>query len=88
MVTTSERVMVPAKGQSPTKPEFIRLPKPGTACPWTGLSRSSINQLVLGAKAPVKSVSLRPRGSLRGVRLIHLQSLLDYLYERIEGGAE
>jgi len=26
------------------KPEFIRLPKPGTRCPWTGLSRGKMNQ--------------------------------------------
>jgi len=74
----------------PVHPEFIRLPKSGN-CPWSGLTRSKINELVLPCKAnghrpPVKSVSLRQRGAKKGVRLVCLASLLAYLHERTEGG--
>ena len=33
-----------------------------------------------------KLLSLRPRGALKGTRLILLESLLDYLLEQLEGG--
>ena len=66
-------------------PEFIRLPRTGSRCPWTSLSRASLNTLVLGSDAPVKSVVLRQRGANRGVRLISLESLLAHLNGQIEG---
>lgn len=77
----------PAEGVPP-KPEFIRLPKPGKQCPYTGLTRAYLNMLVLpnkgnGWNPPVKSVSLRPKGSQRGVRLIHYGSLIAFLYQRM-----
>lgn len=67
---------------SPTHivPTFVRLPKSGTRCPWTGLSRSAICELILPARAPVKSVVLRRRGATRGVRLVLLSSLLRFLH--------
>jgi len=66
------------------RPEFIRLPKTGTLCPWTGLSRSKLNELILpstlnGHRPPVRSVSLRSRGQIRAVRLVCFDSLLAYL---------
>ena len=66
------------------KPEFIRLPKSGTRCPYTGLSRSKLNQLVLPCKEndykpPVESKVLRNRGTIRGTRLIVFDSLMSYL---------
>jgi hypothetical protein len=39
-----------------------------------------------GFKAPVRSVRLSPPGSSKGVRLIHLESLLNYLHELSEAG--
>lgn len=74
-------------GSSPSRhrPEFIRLPKSGTRCEWTGLSRAKLNELVLGTDAPVKSVVLRQRGANRGVRLICLTSLLEHLHGQSEG---
>jgi hypothetical protein len=65
-------------------PEFIRLPKPGTRCPFTGLSRSGVNSLILpmatnGFKPPVRSVCLRGRGTVRGTRLVVFDSLIQYL---------
>ena len=66
------------------KTEFIRLPKTGKRCPITGLSRSAINLLVLPCKEndfkpPVKSHSLKKPGQLKGVRLICVNSLMDYI---------
>lgn len=74
-------------GSSPLshQPEFIRLPRAGSRCPWTSLSRASLNTLVLGTDAPVKSVVLRQRGANRGVRLISLESLLQHLHGQAEG---
>jgi hypothetical protein len=70
-------------------PEFIRLPKPGTLCRWTGLSRSKLNELILPSplnsfKPPVRSLSLRNRGQVKAVRLIVLDSLLSYLRSLLE----
>lgn len=69
-------------------PEFVRLPKSGTRCPWTGLSRSAICELILPARAPVKSVVLRRRGATRGVRLVLLSSLLRFLHAQATTEAE
>ena len=69
-------------------PEFIRLPIKGL-CPITGLSRSKIYELILPSEAnnykpPVKSVSLRKPGQIKGTRLVVLQSLLNYLRDEVE----
>ena len=73
------------------KPEFIRLPKGGTRCPYTGLSRSKMNQLVLPCKEndfkpAVESKVLRKRGTIRGTRLIVFDSLMGYLNGLDDGG--
>ena len=65
-----------------TSPEFIRLPK--QRCPFTGLSRSTINRLILpneenGNQPPVRSHVLRKRGRGKGVRLIDYASLVSFL---------
>lgn len=72
-----------------TTPEFVRLPRPGFRCPVTGLSRSTLNELVLPSAAnefrpPVRSHVLRKSGSLRGIRLISLRSLLDHIQAQSE----
>lgn len=72
------------------RPEFIRTPKGGLE-PFTGLSRAKLYELITpnkanGFKAPVKSVCLRKAGAIKGTRLIHLQSLLDYLHSNAGGG--
>ncbi len=74
---------------APIEPEFIRLPKPGETCPHTGLTRSFLNALILptelnNRKPPVRSVSLRKKGSVRGVRLIVYASLMQFLCARAE----
>ncbi len=77
--------------QSPTattteaiRPEWLRLPAPGARCRFTGLSRSTLNELTIPGPTndglpPVKSVVLRKRGALRGIRLISYDSLMQYL---------
>lgn len=65
-------------------PEFIRLPAPGSACPWTGLKRTALNQLVLPCvenefKPLVRSFVLRKRGQRTGIRLIDFESLVTHI---------
>ena len=60
------------------------LPRTGLGCTTSGLSRSSLNALILptrvnGHTPPVRTVCLKRAGCIRGIRLIHRQSLLDYL---------
>jgi hypothetical protein len=71
-----------------TKPEWLRLPAPGARCRFTGLSRSTLNELTIAGPAndgvpPVKSVVLRKRNALRGIRLISYDSLMQYLAELV-----
>lgn len=66
------------------RPRWIRLPKTGMRCPYSGLSRSKLNQLVLATEANdyrplVRSKSCNQPGKIRGVRLIDYISLMDYL---------
>jgi hypothetical protein len=73
-----------AVGPANARPEFMRLPKSGSLCPWSGLSRSKLNELILpsplnGHRPPVRSISLRNRGQIRAVRLINFDSLMAYL---------
>lgn len=60
-----------------SRPEWIRLPKPSTLCPWTGLSRSKLWEVL--QRGRVRNICLRKDGAVRGARLIHLKGLLDYL---------
>jgi hypothetical protein len=76
----------PARTSAPKSsgPEWLRLPAPGKRCPHSGLSRSTLNALTIPGPAndnrpPVKSVVLRKRGALRGIRLISYDSLMLHL---------
>lgn len=85
--------IVAGESTSP-KPEFIRLPRVGSADPITGLRRSTLNELILpsalnGHKPPVRSIVLRKPGRARGIRLIDLRSLLNHINgSPAEGGRE
>jgi hypothetical protein len=64
--------------------EFLRLPPPGRQCPITGITRSSLNVLILpckenGFKPPVRSFSLRQKGRTTGIRLIDRADLVRYV---------
>jgi len=61
---------------------WIRLPKPGARL--HGLSRSTLNELTIPCaandfKPPVRSVLIRKRNALRGIRLVDETALLKYL---------
>lgn len=77
--TPTPEIIPLASGVNTDRPEFIRLPKPPKHCRWTGLARSAVNDLVLGPDPPVKSVVLARKGASRGIRLVHLGSLLEHL---------
>ena len=64
-----------------TEPEFIRLPKPKDRCRLTGLSRTTLAELV--ESGAVKAAKLRKRGSQRAITLIQRASLLEYLRSQI-----
>ena len=75
-------------GNSSGGPVYIRLPKPGETCPITGLSRSKLNELILPNERnhycpPVASKSLRKAGAQKGVRLVLLESLMQYLAGKV-----
>ncbi len=66
------------------KPEYIPIPRTGTKCPRSGLSRSGIYNLISvtkanGYKAVVKSRSIPLPGKRRGRRVVVYRSLMDYL---------
>ena len=79
--------------EAQVRPEFIRLPKAGTRCPYCSLSRSTLNSYILpceenGFKPPVKSHVLRQRGKLRGIRVIDFESLCSYIRSQTNGITE
>ncbi|MBC2594427.1 hypothetical protein H5P28_09175 [Ruficoccus amylovorans] len=84
MIHRNHTTTVTSHNDAHPQPEFIRLPQPGARCPYTGLSRSTLNELILPSgvnqhKPPVKSVVQKKRNAIRGIRLIHYASLIDYL---------
>jgi hypothetical protein len=77
----------------PIVPTFIRVPKPGQNCPWTGLSRSTMNALVLSSplndwNPPVKSISFCQKGRRRGCRLVVFESLVTHLKNQLNNSPE
>ena len=65
-------------------PEFIRLPRSGSACPYCGLSRSALDLITRaqesnGFKPPVESKIFKQTGQKKGIRLISYKSLMRYL---------
>lgn len=65
--------------------EFIRLPKPKERCPLTGLSRTTINELI--ESGAVRATKLRKKGRQRGITLVDRQSLLQFLHSMATGGS-
>lgn len=66
---------------------WIRLPRPGTRCPVSGLSRSTLAELVRPCprnsfRPPVEARLLKRRGASRGVLLINRAALLAYIAEQ------
>src|SRR5262245_29317821 len=80
---TAQPFFVPAvrTGATVTEPEFIRYPKPKDRCPLTGLSRTTLAELV--DSGTVKAAKIRKKGSQRAITLVHRESLLQYLRSQI-----
>ena len=81
--TSSSHIEFP----NPARPDFIRLPKPGSRCPFTGLSRTTLCELTVPSEAndfkpPVPSHLVKGISATRGVRLIELEALIGYLRSR------
>lgn len=57
--------------------EWMRLPSPRARCRLTGLSRTSLNELV--DRGVVRAVTVRQPGAQRGIKLLNRASLLAYL---------
>jgi hypothetical protein len=63
--------------QGGTLPAYVRMPQPGNACPITGLRRGALYELARAGK--VKTATIRRKGSMRGIRLVQVESLLAYV---------
>jgi hypothetical protein len=61
------------------QPLWAPLPAPGHRCPYCGLTRGRLYQLLNTAAGAIRQVSLREEGRARGTRLIDVPSLLAYL---------
>lgn len=75
--------------ETPSKAEFMRLPKPKERDPIFGLSRSYLNNMVLPCaenryQPPVRSIVVRRPGAKTGVRLVDISSLRQYLLAHVE----
>ena len=57
--------------------EWLRLPLPGSRCPLTGLSRTTL--IELGDSGKVLMKRIRKPGATRGIVIISKQSLLSYI---------
>ena len=89
MNITTETIQIPPRIQTPAEPEFIRLPPPGVRCPFTGLSRSALNELILPTAQndftpQVRSFCLRKRGAKTGIRLLDFASLKAHIFKNVE----
>ena len=73
-----------ANNREASRPEWVRIPKPRTTCPHSGLSRAHIHRLVRDGE--VESMSLRKRGARTGVRLVSYDSLMAYIRSTGEPG--
>jgi len=60
------------------KPFWIRMPRNGN-CPYTGLSKTKLYSIIGKPASTVRSAVLKDEAQSKGTRLIHLQSLLDYI---------
>lgn len=71
--TTAAELMAERQGQLPV---WIRSPKAGPEH-YTGFSRAKLYELAGDGK--IRSVSIREPGQVKGVRLFHLGSILDFV---------
>ena len=72
-----ERIERAVACTSDGRPLWGRIPRTGTRCPWTGLSRTYICRLVHDGSIESRLL-LRP-GCVTGVRLVYLPSIEAYI---------
>lgn len=60
-----------------TAAEFCRLPRPRTRCPYTNLSRTTLEEHVRAGN--IRAKKLRKPGSTRGIVLMEVRSLLEFV---------
>ncbi len=63
--------------------EWVRLPKPREK--FMGMSRTTLFELCLQGK--IRSIVIKKRYAVRGIRLIHLPSLRQFLLSNSSGGS-
>lgn len=69
-------------------PYSFRVPKPGEVDPYFGAARTFWNERILptpenGFRPPIRSISDRKKGAIRGVRFIIYESALAY-FQKLE----
>ena len=67
------------------KNQWVRLPKAGPSYRFWGLSRTTLTELAL--TGAIRSTLIKKRGAERGIRLIFLPSLQDYLFRQSKQGS-
>jgi hypothetical protein len=75
-LTAKDHALKLLQEQDQGRPVWVRAPLDGHER-YTGLTRAKLYELA--GKGHIRSVSLRDPGRVRGCRLFHLQSLLDYI---------
>ena len=71
---------IPSLAESESElPCVVRLPKSPKPFHWIARTGSAVNGRVLGPIPLVKSVVVARKGASRGIRLVHLGSLLEHL---------
>jgi hypothetical protein len=75
--------MLPNVSNQQHEDEFLRIPSRGEKCPITGLSRTSVEEIVVPSKKnnfnpPVRARLRRKPGKLRGIWLIPRQEYIRY----------
>ena len=73
-----------APASASPRPLFVRVPRSGEKCPYSGLTRSTLLSLVLPSHdnefpAPVASLAPRKPGAKRGIRLVVWAALEAYI---------
>lgn len=81
---TQEQIAELNKQLGLVEPAYIRLPRFGQKCPFTGLSRSALDLLTRAQplnnfRPPVRSKLLKQTGRNSGIKLIDYRSLRIYL---------
>jgi len=74
MDITTATIRETTKRCEPLQPEWVRIPD---AMKFSGIGRSRLYELIESGK--IRSVCLRKREKLRGIRLVSIRSLRDFI---------